>query len=128
MLTSVTKGVKKALNFFGFGNKDNGKTYEVNDKLVSKEEFDESVAPLDKIRRQRSVNNSKNIDKNSNYPLITSAYAPLNTQTITNNHTAMQNGQSVNISFGNITANDFDKADFERYIKSYFRKEEQNAR
>ncbi|MDY6120442.1 MAG: phage tail tape measure protein, partial [Campylobacter sputorum] len=123
MLSGITKGVKKALNFFGVGGEEGGKDYEINGKKVSKEEFDESVAPLKKLREQRSA---KNLGKKGDYPLIASAYP--NTQTITNNHTAMQNGQSVNISFGNITANDFDKADFERYIKSYFRKEEQNAR
>lgn len=111
---SVFSGVK---SFLGFGNDENDNT---SNKLgISKDEF-------------TSLSNTLTIKPSTaqvgEYPLITSAYALGNMQTITNNHSASQNLQAVNISFGNINASNFDKADFERYIKSYFRKEEQNAR
>lgn len=111
---SVFSGVK---SFLGFGSDENDN---INNKLgISKDEF-------------ASFGNTLTIKPYTaqvgEYPLIASAYALGNMQTITNNHSASQNLQAINITFGNITANDFDKADFERYIKSYFRKEEQNAR
>lgn len=108
----------KAKSFFGFSSDENDN---VSNKLgISKEEF-------------ASFGNTLTIKPSSTqvgeYPLIKKAYLPNNMQSIThNNHAIQNNTQGITISIGDINVENFDKADFERNIKDYLKRYQQDNR